>query len=147
MYCGLAYWTDNRNTSTFRFGFNVIDPFALVYKRQEDIRLKAKAISWQRNNTKIETEVGDEDGEQRTIHAYNLNLSQLQVYAKAELERYKYTGYRGELETFGEPAVEKNDIINLVGNQYHPDGKYLIKKVKVQFGTGGYRQQFHQHKL
>lgn len=140
LYVGLAYWTDNRNTETFLFGFNIIDPYDLVYKRMEDIRLKAKAISWQRNNTKIETEVGDEDGEQRTIHAYNLTLAQLQVYAKAQLERYKYTGYRGNLETFGEPAVEKNDIINLIGNVYHPDGKYLIKEVRIKSGVGGYRQ-------
>lgn len=140
LYVGLAYWTDHRKTETFQFGFNIIDPYELVYKREEDIRLKAKAISWQRNNTKIETEVGDEDGEQRTIHAYNLNLIELQVYAKAELERFKYTGYRGSLITFGEPAVDKNDIINIVGNQYHPDGKYLIKDVQIKFGTGGYRQ-------
>jgi len=140
LYVGLAYWTDNRNTETFQFGLNIIDPYELVYKNIEDIRLKAKAISWQRNNTRIETEVGDEDGEQRTIYAYNLTLAELQVYAKAQLEKYKYTGYRGSLETFGEPAVEKNDIISLVGNQYHPDGKYLVKEIRIKSGVGGYKQ-------
>jgi hypothetical protein len=141
LFSGFAYWNDPyRKTETFQFGLNVIDPFELVYKKKEDIRLKAKAISWQRNNTRIETEVGDDDGEQRTVYAYNLTLEQLQVYAKAELERYKYTGYRGSFETFGEPAVDMNDIINLVGNQYHPDGKYIADEVRIKFGMGGYRQ-------
>jgi hypothetical protein len=102
--------------------------------------LKAKAISWQADNTKIEVEVGDPDGEQRTLHFYGLNKEQLEIRAKAELEKYKYTGYYGNFTTFGEPAIEKGDVVSFIGNKYHPDGKYLCKELKIKFGTAGYRQ-------
>lgn len=140
LYVGLAYWADHRNEEVFEFGENIIDDKDLVYKRAEDIKLRAKATSWLKNNTKIEVEVGDEDGEERTIHAYNLTKAQLEVYAKAELERYKYTGYRGSFPTFGEPAVEKGDVAYLIGNKYHPDGKYLVKSVRISCGIKGYKQ-------
>ena len=141
LYVGLAYWLDNRNEVDFEFGHNIINPYELVYKRKEDIRLKAKATSWQANNTKIETEVGDDDGEQRTIYKYNASLNELIIYAKSELERYKYTGYRGSFLTFGVPEIEKSDICSISGNKYHPDGKYLTDKVKITFGINGYFQE------
>lgn len=140
LYVGLAYWVDHRKEEVFQFGQNIIDAKNMVYRRKEDIKLKAKAISWTRDNKKIEVEVGDPEGEQRTVHAYGLTKQQLEVYAAAELERYKYTGYTGDFTTFGEPAVEKGDVVYLVGNKYHPEGKYLIKKVRIAHGVNGYRQ-------
>lgn len=141
LYVGMAYWFDHRNEHVFEFRENIIDDKDLVYKRKEDIKLRAKAISWLKNNTKVEVEVGDVDGEERTIHAYNLTKAQLEVYAKAELERYKYTGYRGSFPTFGEPVAEKGDVAYLIGNKYHPDGKYLIKSLRIYCGVDGYRQE------
>lgn len=139
LHVGLAYWID-RKEQVFEFGFNIIQGNDLTYKRKEDIKLRAKATSWTRDNKKIEVEVGDPDGEERTINAYNLTKEQLEVYALTELERYKYTGYRGSFPTFGEPAFEKGDVAYLVGNQYHPDGKYLGKSVRISSGTDGYKQ-------
>lgn len=140
LHVGLAYWLDHRNEHVFEFSENVIEDNDLTYRRKEDIRLRAKATSWGLDNTKTEIEVGDADGEERTVHAYGLTKKQLEVYAKAELERYKYTGYQGSFPTFGEPAVEKGDVAYLIGNQYHPDGKYLIKGVRITSGINGYRQ-------
>jgi len=140
LHVGLAYWLDHRQEHVFEFGENIVDDRDLIYKRKEDILLKAKATSWLKNNTKIEVEVGDPDGEERTIHAYNLSKEELEVYAKAELERYKYTGWRGSFPTFGEPAAEKGDVAYLIGNKYHPDGKYLIKSLRITMNTSGYKQ-------
>jgi hypothetical protein len=139
LYIGWGWWTDHRKEEIFEFSWNIIDS-DLTYKRKEDIKLKAKAIAWQRNNTKIEVEVGDEDGEQRTLHFYNLDKTELERRAKVKLELLKYTGYRGSFTTFGEPALDKGDVANIIGNQYHPDGKYLVKNIRILSGVSGYRQ-------
>lgn len=136
---GLAYWVDIRSEEEFEFGRNIISS-ELVYRRKDDIRLKLKVISWQRDNSRKIFEIGDDDGEVRTVHYYNLSKLQCEIRAKADLERYKYTGYHGTFQTFGIPEVEKGDVASLVGNQYHPDGKYLIKSVKIDFGVNGYQQ-------
>jgi hypothetical protein len=36
--------------------------------------------------------------------------------------------------------VEKSDVAKITGNEYHPDGSYLIKSLKIEFGHRGYRQ-------
>jgi hypothetical protein len=138
LYSGLAYWT-NRKERSFKFGYNIISD-DLTYKRAEDISLKVTAISIDRNNKKIEKTFGDDDGEVRTLHFYELTAADLEIYAQKEIERLKRTGYEGNFVTFGEPAVEKSDVAKITGNEYHPDGSYLIKSLKIEFGQRGYRQ-------
>jgi hypothetical protein len=143
LYSGLAYWTDHRTEETFEFGYNIINHDDLVYKREEDVRLKIKAIGILPNNKRIELPVGDDDGEIRTVHYYNVDLPTLKLRAEQDLARFKYTGYVGSFLTFGEPSVQKGDIVNLVGNVYHPDGKYnrkallTIKEIIQQLADNG----------
>lgn len=52
-----------------------------------------------------------------------------------------YNGYRGDVHTFGEPAINHGDIINLVSNKLpERNGKYLVKAVKITDGVDGYFQ-------
>jgi hypothetical protein len=139
LYVGFTYPFDHRRTASFLHGVNIIS-HELEYRRAEDIKLKVKAISIQPDNRRIEVEVGDKDGELRTVYQYNLNEAELKVLATGELERLKYSGYQGHLETFGEPAVSKTDIARVEGEDGNK-GDYLIKKVETTFGTGGYRQK------
>jgi hypothetical protein len=139
LYVGFTYPLDGRRKENFIHGKNIIDN-ELEYRREEDIKLKVKAISIQPDNKRIEVEVGDKDGEMRTVYKYNLKEADLKVYATAELERFKYSGYQGNFETFGEPAVNKTDIAHVEGEDGNK-GDYLIKKVEINFGTGGYRQK------
>jgi hypothetical protein len=84
--------------------------------------------------------MGDKDGEEISVFVYNVGYDALKVFAEKALDQYKYTGYQGSIETFGEPMVHKCDVAHIEisdGNQ----GDYLIKKVEVNFGTGGYRQK------
>ncbi|MDR3329573.1 MAG: hypothetical protein LBS63_05690, partial [Prevotellaceae bacterium] len=99
---------------------------------REDIKLKVEATSMQPDSKRIEVEVGDKDGELRTVYKCNTTA--------AELKRLKYTGYQGGFETFGEPAVSKTDIAHVEGED-GSSGSYLIKKLEVSFGAGGYRQK------
>jgi hypothetical protein len=142
LYSGLAYWSEHRVVEDFYFGRSftgegglIIDHSDLVYKREEDVRLRVKAISLMKNNTRKQIEVGDPDGELRTVHYYNVDLKVLKQRAEQDLARFKYTGYYGSFLTFGVPSVQKGDIASLIGNQYNPDGKYLVKKVVKQIGV------------
>lgn len=148
LYSSLGYWVDkNRKTATFKYGSNepvigygLIINDDLEYKLAEDLVLKVRAESILSDNTRINVEVGDEDGEIRTVFAYNSTKEQLTAFANREMERFKYTGYRGSFTTLGEPAVEKGDIAVIEGGKYNPDGSYLIRQVKVTSGISGYKQ-------
>lgn len=139
LYCGLAFWTDNRTEHVFRFKENIIKD-ELQYRRQDDIRLKIKATSMLPNNKKIEVEVGDDDGETRSVFQYNVTQAELRVFAEKMLDELKYTGYYGSFTAFGFPSVQKGDIARIEGDDYHPDGSYLIRSVRKTSGTSGYRQ-------
>jgi hypothetical protein len=141
LYVGWAFWVDNRKEEEFVFGKTIIDANNLEYKRKEDIRLKVKAISISGDNKRKEIEVGDKDGELRTVHYYKVDEATMKARAEKDMERFKYTGYHGSFETFGEPSIRANDVANLTGNEYHPSGKYLINKVTKKCGvTDGIKQ-------
>jgi hypothetical protein len=140
LYVGYTYPFDGRRTGRFIWGKNIIED-SLEYRRSEDIKLQVKAISiLQKGNRRIEETIGDRDGELRTVYRYNLKKEDLKMFAAAELERFKYSGYQGSITTFGEPMVHKTDIAYIEGQDGNR-GSYLIKKVETTFGTDGYRQK------
>lgn len=139
LYVGYDYAFDSKKKESFIHTKNIINE-ELEFRRAEDIKLKVKATSVDRQNRRIEVEIGDNDGEQIDVFTNNVNYDALKIFAEKAWERYKYTGYQGSINTFGEPAVHKCDVAHLEisdGNQ----GDYLIKKVEVSFGTSGYRQK------
>ncbi|NNV54524.1 hypothetical protein [Limnovirga soli] len=141
LYSGLAYWTDHVSQAVFEFGYDIINPEDLVYKREEDILLKVKAVGIMPDNTRIEVEVGDSNGEERSVNYYNVDKATLKLRAEQDLARFKYTGYRGSITTLGEPSIQKGDRVQLIGNKYYPDGNYLVKKITKQIGvTRGIKQ-------
>lgn len=150
LHVGLPYTQliGDRKECIYRFGSNIVDANDLIYKREEDVRLRVKAIGVTRDNTKKEIELGDADGELRTVHYYNVDLPTLKQRAEEDLKRFKYTGYRGSFVTFGEPSIRIGDIANLVGNQYNPDGKYLVCKVTKRIGVStGYKQTIEPQQI
>jgi hypothetical protein len=147
LYSGLAYWPEKREKATFKFGTNEpVKGFGLIIKDDleyvlaEDVSLKVKATAIAADNSRINVEVGDDDGEVRSVFKYKVSKADLTIFANSELERFKYTGYRGSFTTFGEPAMEKGDIAVIEGGKYNPDGSYLIRQVKVSSGITGYKQ-------
>jgi hypothetical protein len=124
------------------FSENIISPYDLEYKRKEDVKVKVKAISIKPNNKRDEIEYGDAGGAQRTLHFYNVPKSDLEARAKAEIERLRYTGYFGKLQTFRVPQMNHGDIADIRDNT-NPDrnGKYLIKSVETRLSvSAGYLQ-------
>jgi len=116
----------------------------LAYVRSEDVRLKAKAVSFLSNNTKIEAEVGDSDGEERTLFYYKISDKEaLRKLAAADLQKYKYEGYRGKITGFGLPFCAHGMSAEIQDDRYseRPKARYLIEATKVRFDTGGFRQE------
>lgn len=143
LYVGLAYYAENRNRATFTFQDNIIDSGTdLEYRKIDDISFKIKAISMLENNTKLEVEVGDPNGEQRTITKYNLSEKELKEAAEREMGRLRFEGFRGKILTFLEPVVKHGDEVEII-NPKTPEqnGVYLAETVNHPIGVDGYFQE------
>jgi beta-galactosidase beta subunit len=145
LYVGLAYYAEGRDRATFTFQENIIDSGTqLEYKKIDDISFKVKAVSMLENNTKLEIEVGDPDGEQRTITKYNLSEKDLRAAAEREIGRLKYEGFRGKLFTFLQPVVRHGDEIEIIDPLIpERNGVYLAESVEYSIGVDGYFQSIN----
>jgi hypothetical protein len=120
---------------------NVISP-NLKYRSASDTTLSIKAISIKPDNTKIETIVGDEGGDVRTLHYYNISSEQeLIQLAEKELEKYKFDGYEGGMQCFLQPFA-KAGYTAILEDFVYPDrgGRYFIDQVKLSCGQSGCRR-------
>lgn len=132
LHVGFANDASVTSEAEFKMEEVVINSDTLEWQRAEDVRIKCVAISMFPDNTKSDPiEFGDPDGNQITIHKYNMDAKSLEFAAKEWIKENKYTGYRGEVETFGEPVMKHGDRIKLTSVKLpERDGTYLIKKVK-----------------
>lgn len=142
LYCGLAYWPEGSEEHELNFQQNIID-HSLEYRREDDVKIKIKAISMLDDNQKLEVEVGDPEGAQRTLTFFGLNESDLEKTAERELPKFKFEGYRGDLLTFGAPRVRHGDTIHLTDDKVpEREGSYLVDEVVTsQSVSGGFRQR------
>ena len=140
LYCGVLFERDTQPSQVFATGVNIISDSSLEQQRAANIRLCIKAVSIMPDNKKIKVEVGDKDGEKRTIHTYNKTESELKAWAEQEIKRLKVDGLTGSFTTFGYRLVDKLDAIGIKidGNKM---GVYQVKKNVIKYGTGGYRQE------
>jgi len=125
----------------YNFYQNIIDN-ELEYKRKEDFRIKVRAISKLHNGKKIELVIGDNDGEEHTLHYTNMDKDQLLKIASSEIDKLKYDGYKGSFKTFGLPYIQPGDIAILLDDDYpEHNGSYLTESVKTNFSTSGFRRE------
>lgn len=140
LYCGVLFERDSTPSQVFKTGLNIISDQSLQQQKAENMRLRVVAVSLMPDNKKIKVEVGDSDGERRTLHTYNKTESELKAWAEQEVKRLKRDGLTGSFTTFGYKLVDPLDAIGLV-----IDGKkagvYQVKKNVIKFGTSGYRQE------
>jgi hypothetical protein len=83
------------------------------------------------------------DGERKTFHFLQAKTTdELTALAKASLEKYYYTGFKGSFITFGTPSVQFGDNAIII-NELLPEqnGMYKIKAVDVSGGVNGFRQK------
>ena len=143
---GFAYTgTEAADRTVLKFQLedgNVVDDSNLVYKRDDDVKIKVKAISIHPDNTKTEIETGDSEGELRTLHFYDVSETELRRLANEKIERLKYEGWRGSFTGFLEPEVKHGDVVNIVSTTFpEKNGLYLVKGVTTSVSVeGGGRQ-------
>ena len=140
VFCGKLLDADAR-TATYDQAKN-IKSSDLKYRIADEVKLKVTAKSVQANGEKLEVEVGDPDGEQRTLTYYGItSAAELKKLATADMEKYKYDGYEGGFKGFGIPVCQHGDRVQLTDAQY-PEraGSYLAESVAVSFGPGGFER-------
>ena len=145
LFCGLAYPikdVDQIKITDIDMEQFVIDDSNLVYQRDDDQKIKIKAISIYPDNTRKEAEAGDADGGERTQYFYNVSEADLKKYAEERLEKFKYTGYTGSFVTFINPIIRQGEAVRLTSTK-RPDanGVYLVKRVITRSGVNGGRQE------
>lgn len=140
LYCGVLFEKDDSPTQVFATGMNIISDQSLEQQQAENIRLRVKAISLMPNNKKIKVEVGDADGEHRTLHTYNKTESELKAWAEQEIKRLKRDGLKGSFTTFGAKIVDKLTAIGIKIDG-EKKGVYQVSKNVIKYGTSGYRQE------
>jgi hypothetical protein len=150
LYVGLAFVNDLRQNRVYDTERNIITN-NLQYNIEEDISIKVKATSV---NQKI---VGGKSKEEKIVVFYpdeksegsvrsysgkmNIDEASLRKEAKAFFESLKFDGYTGTFETFGAPAINHGDSVNIINNEFPEQNntRYLVKSVKTNFGVNGYR--------
>lgn len=132
LHVGFANDAAKTSEAEFKMEEVIINSDTLEWSRAEDVRLKCVAISMFPDNTKSDPiEFGDADGNQITIHKYNMDAKSLEFAAKEWIKENKYTGYKGDVETFGEPVMYHGDRVKLTSEKLpERDGTFLVKKVK-----------------
>lgn len=140
LYCGVLFERDTRPAQVFKTGLNIISDQSLQQQKAENMRLRVKVVGLMPDNKKIKVEVGDADGEHRTLHTYNKTESELKAWAEQEIKRLKRDGLTGSFTTFGHTLVDCLDAIGIVIDGVK-SGVYQVKKNIVKYGDGGYRQE------
>ena len=141
LYCGVMFDHNTGIRQVFETGVNIISDSSLDEQNSEDVKIKLKVVSLQPDNkNKIKVEVGDNDGERRTIHCYGKNESEAKAWGEQELERLKRDGLTGSFTTFGHVLLDRLDIIGVKINGERK-GKYQVQKNTIKYGSEGFRQE------
>lgn len=140
LYCGVLFDHGNEMRQVFATGVNIISDSSLDDQKAEDMKIKLKVVSLQPDNKKkIKVEVGDADGEKRTLHCYGMTEAEAKAWGKQELERLKRDGLTGSFQTFGHVLL---DVLDVIGIKIDGErkGKYQVAKNTITYGSGGFRQ-------
>lgn len=114
----------------------------LEFTKAEDVQLQIKAVGIASDNTRIEVQVGDTEGEQRTLHFYNVNdAAKLKEIAESKLQQMKYTGYKGTLTSFLFPVVDRGWSADIKDSNYlDREGSYFVPTIEITYGENGARR-------
>ena len=142
LYAGLRQNKGAGDLVTYNLNENIVK-HDLRYRNADDVRLNVKVIGVQKDNKKVEVIVGDTDGEQRTLHKYNVSdKAILKQIGEAELDDLKFDGYEGSVTTFLIPDAERGMTAEIVDDNFpNRAGRYFVPKVTTSFGMGGARRK------
>lgn len=129
---GKPYDSNNAVHHTAVFGKDILPNHSLEFRNKENVKIKVKAISNLKDGSKREVTVGDPEGQEHTLNYYNLDEKSLREIASTELDKLKYTGYRGTFTTFGTPVYHHGDVCEIIDDKYpERSGKFWVDSVKT----------------
>ena len=144
---GLAVVPELQKTVRFTMFKDIINADSLQFINDFDRLIKVVAKSINSDNTQLTAEAGDHDGDVRTLHLENVDsIEDLQAFADSKVSQMKYSGYEGDLKTFGgeyfdDQFVDHGDIVEIVNPQIpEQSGAYVCDKVVTECGMNGIRQ-------
>jgi len=140
LYVGLASWGKGKE-HTIVFERDVYDT-ELQFLRADDVKMQIKGILVKGDNSRVEKEYGDVDGDVRTVYHYGEKEADLDATCERFLKRAKYTGYYGTFTTRLEPVMTHGDVVNMQSyKDTSRNGKYLVKSVVLSIGVKGGKQK------
>lgn len=141
VYCGVLF--DSRSITVVYDLERNVRSSELKYRLAEEVSLKVTAKSLKRDGSEITVEVGDPEGEARTLNYYGIDsTADLEKLAKTDMEKFKYDGFEGGFKGFGIPYCRYGDRVELRSSD-HPErnGQYLAEAVNVSYGPEGFVRQ------
>lgn len=125
----------------YSFQDNIIS-HGLEYRIESDRRFRVRCVSVQASGERLVIERGDDDGELRTFHYYEMEKEALIKVCESKLVEGRYEGYRGYFTTFGVPFVSHGDIA-VIEDSVFPErsGSYRIDGIETVFGYNGFRRR------
>jgi hypothetical protein len=142
LYVGLQYGYRGKVVK-YDLQKNIVKADSLKWQDKEDKKVLLKVTAFSKGGNKIEREFGDKDAPQRSMVLYDVDSpAEIESLAKAEWERYRYAGFRGDFETLLYPEVHPGDIAEITDKRYPERSvRYLIASVTTSFGMSGCRQK------
>jgi hypothetical protein len=142
LYAGLAYG-DRRaaDAVVYHLQKNVVSS-DLTFRRPEEVRIGVKAVSI-RPGKDLRVQVGDTDGDQVSLHFYNVTTeAALTAMALERLAKMKYERYRGGLIGFGRPFVQHGQAALILDDLYpQRRSRVFVDQVRTTVSkSGGYRR-------
>ena len=148
MYNGKLYanymYLERNGVEYINFQKN-IKASSLKFVRAEDLKVKVniKGVGADNKATK-QISVGESGGEVINLPD-RLNVTNekaLQNIAREELKRVSYTGFRGDVTTWGIPFVGLAWVVSVKDEDYPDhDGFYFVKGVTVNFSVAGFERK------
>lgn len=138
LYAGVGYREPEREV-LLRKGWNMVDASGLQYESSKQRYTGVKAISYLKNGSKLEVDVGDASGAVKTELVYNVSdKGSLKELAESRLGKYKEAGLKGSIEAFIQPVVRPGDLIKYEDPAY-PDrtAKHLVQATEVILDGNG----------
>jgi hypothetical protein len=104
--------------------------------------IKVKAVAIQADNTRLEAEVGDPDGEQRTLYFYNVtSKTELQQLAEVEADALRVDMTEGSLTGFLIPQAGHSMTCYVTDAPTDlSKSRFMVDEVKTTFGASGARR-------
>jgi hypothetical protein len=117
----------------FEIGINTpIEGNNLEYRDPNQVNLKVKVESIQRNGSKIFGTAGDDEGEEILDKVPYLNQAQADEFAERRLKTALRGGFTGSFEAFAMPRVQHGQIIDLFNPVTGLGGFYFVDSVELE---------------